>query len=260
MLTASAAQTCTDLPPAFVSCVTRLVTVLAIAFYWSVGNKNLGFLLLARSFRDAERTLLADVWLGRCHVRCQFFLHELPLDTISEVHSIFQKLSFLHHLGIGSVQNAIGSIKGHDGLVKTGRQNATLGPVAFSGPAPESEREKDHALDCSTSFYDEAYFVIYKASFIISEVQFVISEAGTLACLLLVVISRSPTSDSLVEVLPVVVCLGGGTVLVVVPWWYLMVVGVQLLWWFACEACGLGISVVGQTRGVVLVLLFLLTF
>ncbi|MQL81775.1 hypothetical protein Taro_014228 [Colocasia esculenta] len=67
------------------------------------------------------------------------------------------------------------------------------------------------------------------------------------------------TLDSLVEVLPVGVCLRGGIVVVVVPWWYLVVVGDQLLWWFACEAV-LGILVVGRTSGAMLVLLFLLTF
>ncbi|MQM13999.1 hypothetical protein Taro_046927 [Colocasia esculenta] len=59
VLTTSTAQTCADLPPAFVSSVTRLVTMLAIAFCWSVGDRDLGFPFLAGSFRDVERTLLA---------------------------------------------------------------------------------------------------------------------------------------------------------------------------------------------------------
>ncbi|MQL90271.1 hypothetical protein Taro_022863 [Colocasia esculenta] len=64
MLAASTAQTCVDLPTVFISCVTWLVTMLTVAFRWSIGNEDFGFLFLARSFRDAERTLLADPVLG----------------------------------------------------------------------------------------------------------------------------------------------------------------------------------------------------
>ncbi|MQL89195.1 hypothetical protein Taro_021769 [Colocasia esculenta] len=65
VLATSAAQTCANFPPAFVSSVTWLVTMLAIAFGWSVGYEDLGFSFLAGPLCDVEGTFLAIVWLGR---------------------------------------------------------------------------------------------------------------------------------------------------------------------------------------------------
>ncbi|MQM20445.1 hypothetical protein Taro_053466 [Colocasia esculenta] len=62
VLATFAVQTRVGFPPAFISRVTRLVTVFAVALYWSVGYENLGFPLLTRSLRDVEGALLAVVF------------------------------------------------------------------------------------------------------------------------------------------------------------------------------------------------------
>ncbi|MQM07055.1 hypothetical protein Taro_039888 [Colocasia esculenta] len=59
VLATSTAQTCAGFPPALVSGVTGLVTVLAVALGWSVGYEDLGFPFLVGSLRDVEGTLLA---------------------------------------------------------------------------------------------------------------------------------------------------------------------------------------------------------
>ncbi|MQM21412.1 hypothetical protein Taro_054452 [Colocasia esculenta] len=65
MLTTSAAQTRSSFSSALISCVTRLVTVFAVALRWSVGYKNLGFPFLARPLCDVEGMLLAIGRLSR---------------------------------------------------------------------------------------------------------------------------------------------------------------------------------------------------
>ncbi|MQM22181.1 hypothetical protein Taro_055229 [Colocasia esculenta] len=59
MLTTSAVQTLSGFSPALISNVTRFVTVFAVTFYWSVGDEDLGFPILAGSLGWVERMLFA---------------------------------------------------------------------------------------------------------------------------------------------------------------------------------------------------------
>ncbi|MQL80193.1 hypothetical protein Taro_012645 [Colocasia esculenta] len=57
VLAASTVQTCVEFPPAFICCVTWLVTVLTVTFRCSVWDNIFGFPFLAGSLRDVEGTV-----------------------------------------------------------------------------------------------------------------------------------------------------------------------------------------------------------
>ncbi|MQL72452.1 hypothetical protein Taro_004789 [Colocasia esculenta] len=100
VLATSIAQTCVDFPPAFVNSVTWLVTMLAVAFGWSVGYEDLSifqqlsFLYHLSVGLDVERCQLGNV-LRLKAVEEALSLHSLLVHQVFSIPCQSRELGFI---------------------------------------------------------------------------------------------------------------------------------------------------------------------
>ncbi|MQM09295.1 hypothetical protein Taro_042162 [Colocasia esculenta] len=130
VLVASTTQTCANFPPAFICCVTWLVTMLAVALRWSVGDNSFEFPLLAGSLRDVEETLLAIVlgliWIcGTTEPRrvqspkvtMQFACTAIVSSTLCHLQKCTRYNQLVDHVGIHG-QRRLTEVLNKDSLVR----------------------------------------------------------------------------------------------------------------------------------------------